>query len=128
MYWLDKINSMKKKKSFTLEDISSLSGVPKGTLNKIFSGQTKDPQLGTIKAIVHCMGYALDDLDGNKKSSEKAKANPEDLTDGEQKLLTNYRKLNDEGKEEVMEHLEYISTKPKYIKHYTSKIQEKMEA
>ena len=57
MFWLDKLNQMKKKSGMTTDEISEKSKVPKGTLNKIFAGQTKDPQLGTIKAVVHCMVY-----------------------------------------------------------------------
>ena len=74
MFWLDKLNQMKKKSGMTTDEISEKSKVPKGTLNKIFAGQTKDPQLGTIKAVVHCMGYTLDDLDDGSEKIEKATA------------------------------------------------------
>ena len=74
MFWLDKLNQMKKKSGMTTDEISEKSKVPKGTLNKIFAGQTKDPQLGTIKAVVHCMGYTLDDLDDGSEKIEKAPA------------------------------------------------------
>lgn len=60
--WLDNLNRMKKISNKTLEEISTESGIPKGTLNKLFSGQTKDPQLSTIKSVVHSLGYTLDDL------------------------------------------------------------------
>lgn len=60
--WLDKLNKMKKLSGKKTEEISNISGIPLGTLNKIFAGQTKDPKLSTIKAIVTCLGYTLDDL------------------------------------------------------------------
>ena len=63
--WLEKLNHLKKLSGMTIEQISAASCVPKGTLNKLFSGQTKDPQLSTVSAVVHCMGYTLDDLSDN---------------------------------------------------------------
>jgi len=42
---LEIINQRKKKKKLTNEELSVLSGVPKGTIDKITSGATKDPKL-----------------------------------------------------------------------------------
>lgn len=61
--WLDILNKMKKDSGYTTEEIAIKSGIPRGTLNKLFAGQTKDPQLSTLKAVVHALGYTLDDLD-----------------------------------------------------------------
>ena len=60
--WLDNLTRFKKASGLTLDQIAEVSGVPLGTLNKLFSGQTKNPQLSTISAVVHSMGYSLDDL------------------------------------------------------------------
>ena len=60
--WLDSLNYIKKSSGKTLKQISDESGVPLGTVNKIFSGQSTDPKLSSIQAIVHCLGYSLDDL------------------------------------------------------------------
>lgn len=48
---LEKIAEYKKKLNLTIEELSDLSGVPVGTLNKILSGATKDPEniLNNIK-------------------------------------------------------------------------------
>ena len=89
--WLENLNRLKKSSSMTIEEISCASGVPKGTLNKLFAGQTKDPQLSTVSAVVHCMGYTLDDL-----SDDTAKA----------KLLDNFDQLNEEGQTKVMDYAE----------------------
>lgn len=89
MNWLDTINQMKKEKGMTTDDISNLSGIPKGTLNKLFAGQTKDPQLSTIKAVVHCLGYTLDDLD-KKKSPISEKPIMEDTVEKKVQYLTDF--------------------------------------
>lgn len=60
---LEKISEYKKKLGLTTEELSSKSGVPLGTLNKILSGATKDPKLETLKAIARVLGLSLDDFD-----------------------------------------------------------------
>lgn len=62
---LEKINEYKKKLGLTTEELSKLSGVPIGTLNKILSGATKDPKLETLKSIARVLGLALNDFDDN---------------------------------------------------------------
>lgn len=63
MDWIFALNQMKKSRGFTTDDIVERSGISKGTLNKLLAGQTKDPQLNTVRQLVHSMGYTLDDLD-----------------------------------------------------------------
>ncbi len=60
---LDKINEYKKKLGLTPEELSNMSGIPIGTLNKILSGATKDPKLETLKAIARVLGLTLNDFD-----------------------------------------------------------------
>lgn len=60
---VDALDIMKQKSGKTLQQISDECGIPKGTLNKIFAGQTKDPQYGTLKTIVHALGFTVDDLE-----------------------------------------------------------------
>lgn len=66
--WLDILNDMKRRSGKTTEQISDESGIPKGTLNKLFAGQTKDPQYSTIYAVVHSLGYTVDDLAPTEKA------------------------------------------------------------
>ena len=59
----DALNEMKRKSGKTLSQIGEECNIPKGTLNKVFAGQTRDPQYGTLRTIVHALGYTLDDLE-----------------------------------------------------------------
>lgn len=82
---VDALDIMKQKSGKTLQQISDECGIPKGTLNKIFAGQTKDPQYGTLKTIVHALGFTVDDLEKFenpeiKKSPAPAEAETEDTT------------------------------------------------
>lgn len=61
--WLDALKAMKAKTGLTTKEISAGSGIPEPTLEKIFSGATKEPKLPTMMQLVHFLGYTLDDLD-----------------------------------------------------------------
>lgn len=81
----DALNEMKRKSGKTLSQISEECNIPKGTLNKVFAGQTRDPQYGTLRTIVHALGYTLDDLEtfenpDEKKSPAPAKAETKEVT------------------------------------------------
>lgn len=62
---VEKLSYLKKLRHLTSEEISRLSGVPLGTLNKIFSGQTKNPAVGPMDRITQVLRvpirYLLDD-------------------------------------------------------------------
>lgn len=62
---VEKLAYLKKLRHLTSEDISRLSGVPLGTLNKILSGQTKNPAVGPMDRITRVLRvpirYLLDD-------------------------------------------------------------------
>ena len=76
---LEKIAELKKKKGLTNEELSSLSGVPKGTVDKILSGVTKDPKLETLKAIARVLECTLDDFDDTENKPTQTEPTYEDL-------------------------------------------------
>ena len=88
---LEKIVEYKKKLGLTTEELSKRSGVPIGTLNKILSGQTKDPKLETLKALARVFGCTLDDFDDVPKSEP-------DYEDMELLIARNGRKMTKEQK------------------------------
>ena len=60
---LNKITEMRKSRGWTIEELSDRSGIPVSTIKKISAGITKRPNIETVKAVVHAMGFTLDDLD-----------------------------------------------------------------
>lgn len=108
--WLDNLNQLKKNSGMTIEQISSASGVPKGTLNKLFAGQTKDPQLSTVSAVVHCMGYALDDISDDTANGKIQ------LTPAQTALLDNFDRLNEEGQTKALDYVEDLVLTGRYKK------------
>lgn len=95
---LEKIAEYKKRLGITTEELSSKSGVPIGTLNKILSGDTKDPKLGTLKAISRVLGLTLDDFDDyefneKKENSESTYEHIEDLIARNGKELSTEKRM-----------------------------------
>lgn len=94
----------------TIEQIALSSGVPKGTLNKLFAGQTKDPQLSTVSAVVHCMGYTLDDLSDDTVSGKAH------LTPQQSALLSSFDQLNEEGQQKAVDYVDDLVLTGRYKK------------
>ena len=90
---IEKIKRKKVEKGFTNKQLSELSGVSEGTLNKILGTATKDPSIGNILKIIDALGlsenYAL------SRGEPSAQTLP--LSEDEQELVTAFRTLNDDG-------------------------------
>lgn len=94
---LEKINELRKERGLTSEQLSKLSGVPKGTLDKILTGITKDPKLETLKSIARVLDCRLDDFD------DKPNLNELDIDDKEVKEFAQlFLEVDDETKEYVI--------------------------
>lgn len=60
---IEEMKARKTELGYTNEQISELSGVPLGTVQKIFAGETKSPRYNTIQKLVGL-------LEGNKEAAE----------------------------------------------------------
>lgn len=49
------ISQKRKQAGLTIDELAERSGVPKGTLNKIINGYTRDPQIETVKSIARAL-------------------------------------------------------------------------
>lgn len=90
---LEIIDKLKKEQGLTNEDLAKLSGVPKGTIDKITSGTTKDPKLETVRAIARALGCTLDDFDDFHPVRN--------LTSDEWSHIKKYRALDTYGQDTV---------------------------
>lgn len=71
---------LKDKRKLTNQQLSDLSGVPVGTINRILSGQTDNPSFQTVCDMVMAMEGSLDELAGIKEEEPEEQrriANPE---------------------------------------------------
>lgn len=80
----DLVSFYRKQAGLTIDELAEISGVPKGTLNKIIGGVTKAPTLDNMKAIARALGKTLADFDDNpiepKKSPAPAEASTEEIS------------------------------------------------
>ena len=100
------LEEMKKKKTelgLTSEMISQLSGVPLGTVQKIFAGTTKAPRRLTIEALEKVLD----------RSDEASQAFP--AAQGRRYTLDDYYALPDEQRVELIDGVFYDIAAPSYL-------------
>ena len=99
------------------ENLLECTGIPKSTIDKLFAGQTKEPFLSSVRLIVHCLGYTLDDLDDETEyyNNPQITITSTDKSDNDkQKLLHNYESLNNTGKNKLLEYSDDLVASGKY--------------
>ena len=67
---LKQLMYFKEKNGYTFEQLSELSGVPVGTIQKIFSGETRTPRHKTIQALEMIMKFEEKDEDSGYHSGD----------------------------------------------------------
>ncbi len=115
--WIEKLAELKKRSGKTTKQISEESGVPIGTLNKLFAGQTQDPKLETVRLVVHSLGYTLDDVLTEQKAPTPPIGEAGVLTADElSRISAAMAKMNEEGRERAVELVEDLAAGGRYKK------------
>ena len=60
--WLDNLKELKKKAGMSSKQIAELTNLPERTVVRIFSGDTDNPYVDTLRRIVAVLNGSLDDL------------------------------------------------------------------
>ena len=60
----DKLTKLKTENGLTTEALSERSGVPKGTINKLLNGETRNPTAQTLRRLAEALGCELEYLCG----------------------------------------------------------------
>ena len=60
----DKLARLKSRRGLTTDALSQKSGVPKGTINKLLNGETRNPTIATLKALAGALDCPLEWLSG----------------------------------------------------------------
>lgn len=89
---LQALRNAKKAKKMTLMDISVASGIPKRTVDDIFSGHTVNPRIDTLNAIERALGI----------QTEKSTASKIELNELQLRLLTAFNSLLPAMQESVL--------------------------
>ena len=91
--FVKRLKKEKYNKKLRIEDISAASGIPIGTVSKIFASITTDPKISTVVSIAESLGVSIDYLVyGICKSN---------LSKEEIDMLNKYHQLNVDDKEEI---------------------------
>ena len=56
----EKLARLKSRRGLTTDALSLKSGVPKGTINKLLNGETRNPTIGTLKALAGALECPLE--------------------------------------------------------------------
>lgn len=104
---VETLKNMKSEQNLTLQQISSASGVPLSTVNRILSGQTENPSFRDVAAIVAAMDGSLDAITGLQKLESE---NGQLLDSNVMQLLLSmqnyYAKTLDAARQQYMRELE----------------------
>lgn len=65
--WLDNLKELKKNKGMTTKQIAIETNLPERTIARIFSGDTDNPYVDTLRRIVAVLDGSLDDLFAESK-------------------------------------------------------------
>ena len=60
--WLDKLKELKKAKGLSSKQIAEMTNLPERTVSRIFSGETDDPYVSTLRSIAIALDTSLDDI------------------------------------------------------------------
>ncbi len=95
MRFADHVKALKAERAMTSEQLSRQSGVPLGTLTKLLSGATEEPKLSVARAIAAALDCPIGLLLGNSACFIDT------MREEEHRLVTNYRRLDEGGRELV---------------------------
>ncbi len=106
-----RIKEVKREKGFSHEELSEISGIPRGTLAKTLGTETKDPRVSFIIKISKALECSPDYLLFGE-DEEEIKCN----VTAEQQLLNHFEELNQVGQERLLETIEEMLELAKYKK------------
>ena len=98
---LQTLKTRKKELKMTLQKISDISGIPKRTVDDIFSGKTTNPRVDTMQAIERALGL------------ENEKTPTDELSEGERQLIALIKELTDDEAQELSNYVDFILSKRK---------------
>lgn len=60
--WLEKLRELKKAKGLSSRQIAEMTDVPERTIKRVFTGETENPYMDTIRRIAKVLDVSLDEL------------------------------------------------------------------
>lgn len=115
----NRINSARDQRGMTLDEIAKAVGVTKSTIQRYEKGTISRIKLPVIESIARVLNVDPNWLIGNTDVPGSSKVSCPvsgewTLTYNEQKLIQNYRDLNHEGKEKLLDYSEDLVSGGRY--------------
>ena len=60
--WLENLKELKKSKGLTTKQLADATKLPESTIKRIFSGETDNPYVDTLRRIATALGSSLDEI------------------------------------------------------------------
>lgn len=98
---ISRLKTIKKEKKLTNEQLSDLSGVPFGTLNKILGSETKETNISTVIKLATALDISAEELIFGETSLKK-------IDTEEQTLLDLYKKLSPKDRIRIIAKMEQM--------------------
>lgn len=118
---IEEMKRIKQERGYSLAQLSEYSGVPLGTLQKIFSGETEHPRYATLQALERVLsgakvGYRYDiDKRDVQKVQEAMIYEPFDGKRQGEYTLEDYYALPDERRVELIDGVIYDMSAPTFV-------------
>lgn len=118
----NRLYDLRKQRGLTQLELSNLIGVGKQTISQYERG-VRRPDFDTLTLLCDCFNVSADYLLGVSDvtmrfvdSNGLARLDSPSLTSDESNLLSNYRSLNQDGRQEVLNHMDYLLSQDRYRK------------
>ena len=115
------LNALKTQGNFTYDTISKLSQIPVGTVKNIFTGDTKNPGIETVSAIVTAMGGSLSAISTATKNEDVEANSVITLKESYEHRIKDMREHYESRIEELKTHAKTVE------EHYESRLADKRD-
>jgi len=112
----EKIKQLRLQKGLSQEALGSLIGVKKAAINKYETGRVVNIKRTTLKRLADALGVTPADLLDDEASSSSVHQAASDMDPSEDRLLSLYRDLNNEGKDKLLGYAEDLQASGRYKK------------
>ncbi len=121
----DRIKNRRNSLGLTLLDVADMLGVKEATVQRYESGEIKNVKHETVVKLATILKCSPQYLMGWSDEIVEINSSSLTLTPNEDKLISNYRRLNNSGKEKLLEYSDDLIGNAKYTTPDFSDIKEK---
>lgn len=117
----ERLKALRKRERITQEQLASIIGVERSSIGK-YEGKSQTIPSDDVKCrIAEYFGVTIDYLMGYS-DNPKPYMPERELTDVEHRLIDDFRSLNKEGQEKVLEYVDDLLSAGKYIKKFQDRM------